>query len=123
MTVNELTHFIIGKAIEIHKTFGPRLLESTYQACLYYELKKAGLRVKKEKKMPLLYKEIELEQAYKIDLLVENQVVIELKCVERLAPVHTAQTLTYLKLGNYKIGLLINFYSKVLKDGIRRYIN
>ena len=123
MSLNELTHLIIGKAIEIHKALGPGLLESTYQACLFYELEQAGLFVEKEKSLSLVYKEIKLDQGYKIDLLVENKVVIELKCVEKLAPVHTAQTITYIKLGDYKIGLLINFYSKVLKDGIRRYIN
>lgn len=122
MTLNELTHIIIGKAIEIHKTLGPGLLESTYQACLFYELKEAGLLVEKEKKMPLVYKEVKLEQGYRIDLLVENLVVIEIKCVEKLVPVHTAQVLTYMKLGNHKIGLLLNFHSKILKDGIKRYI-
>ena len=122
MTLNELTPLIIGKAIEIHKTLGPGLLESTYQECLFYELKEAGLLVEKEKPMPLVYKEVKLEQGYRIDLLVENLVVIEIKCVEKLAPVHTAQVLTYMKLGNHKIGLLLNFHSKILKDGIKRYI-
>ncbi len=122
MTLNELTHLIIGKAIEIHKTLGPGLLESTYQECLFYELKEAGLFVEKEKTLPLIYKEVKLEQGYRIDLLVENTVVIEIKCVEKLAPVHTAQVLTYMKLGKHKIGLLLNFHSRVLKDGIKRYI-
>lgn len=123
MTLNELTHLIIGKAIEIHRTFGPGLLESSYQECLYYELKQAGLQVEKEKVLPLVYKEITLEKGYRIDLLIENTVVIEIKCVEKLAPVHTAQVLTYMKLGKHKLGLLINFNSKILKDGVRRYIN
>ncbi|MFK7984252.1 MAG: GxxExxY protein [Saprospiraceae bacterium] len=122
MTLNELTHLIIGKAIEIHKTLGPGLLESTYQECLFYELKEAGLLVEKEKTLPLVYKEVKLERGYRIDLLVENTVVIEIKCVEKLAPVHTAQVLTYMKLGHHKIGLLLNFHSRVLKDGIKRYI-
>lgn len=122
MTLNELTHLIIGKAIEIHKTLGPGLLESTYQECLFYELKEAGLFVEKEKTLPLIYKEVKLEQGYRIDLLVEDTVVIEIKCVEKLAPVHTAQVLTYMKLGKHKIGLLLNFHSRVLKDGIKRYI-
>jgi len=122
MTLNELTHIIIGKAIEIHKTLGPGLLESTYQECLFYELKEAGLLVEKEKTLPLVYKEVKLEQGYRIDLLVENLVVIEIKSVEKLAPVHTAQVLTYMKLGNHKIGLLLNFNAKILKDGIKRYI-
>ena len=122
MTLNELTHLIIGKAIEIHRTLGPGLLESTYQECLFYELKEAGLLVEKEKIRPLVYKEVKLKQGYRIDLLVEDMVVIEIKCVEKLAPVHTAQVLTYMKLGNHKIGLLLNFHSKILKDGIKRYI-
>ena len=122
MTLNELTHLIIGKAIEIHRTLGPGLLESTYQECLFYELKEAGLIVEKEKIRPLVYKEVKLKQGYRIDLLVEDTVVIEIKCVEKLAPVHTAQVLTYMKLGNHKIGLLLNFHSKILKDGIKRYI-
>ena len=122
MTLNELTHIIIGKAIEIHKALGPGLLESTYQECLFYELKEAGLSVEKEKNLPLIYKEVKLEQGYRIDLLVEDTVVIEIKSVEKLAPVHTAQVLTYMKLGKHKIGLLLNFNSKILKDGIKRYI-
>lgn len=120
--MNELTHLIIGKAIEIHKTFGPGLLESAYQECLFYELTSEGLKVEKEKPMPLIYKEVKLDQGYRIDLLVENIIVIETKCVEMLAPVHTAQILTYMKLGNFPLGLLINFYSKVLKDGVKRYV-
>ena len=122
MKTNDLTHQIIGKAIEVHRILGPGLLESVYQECLFYELKEAGLLVEKEKTLPLIYKEVKLEQGYRIDLLIEDTVVIEIKCVEKLAPVHTAQVLTYMKLGNHKIGLLLNFYSKILKDGIKRYI-
>lgn len=122
MTLNEFVHITIDKAIEIHKTLGPGLLESTYQECLFYELKEAGLFVEKEKILPLVYKEVKLEKGYRIDLLVENTLVTEIKCVEKLAPVHTAQILTYMKLGNHKIGLLLNFYSRILKDGIKRYI-
>ncbi len=123
MTENELSNIIIGCAIEVHKQLGPGLLESAYQECLYYELKQLGLDVKKEKPMPVIYKEVKLEHGYRIDLLVENKVVIEVKTVEFLNDVHTAQVLTYLKLGNYKLGLLLNFQVTTLKNGIRRVAN
>ena len=123
MTENELSQIILGKAIEVHRMLGPGLLESAYQECLYYELQHAGLKVKKEKSLPIVYKEIKLDHGYRIDLLVENKVVIEIKTVEALTEVHTAQILTYLKLGNYKLGLLINFNTKLLKEGMRRYVN
>lgn len=122
MTLNETSYLIIGKAIEIHKILEPGLLESTYQKCLLYELTKAGLIVEKEKVLPIVYKGIEFEQGYRIDLLVNKQIVIELKCVEQILPVHIAQTLSYVKLGKYRLGLLINFHSKVLKQGIKRLI-
>ena len=121
--VNEISKIIIGFAIEVHKKLGPGLLESAYHECLYYELKKAGLKVVKEKPMPIVYKEVKLDHGYRIDLLVENNIVIELKSVEALTEVHFAQVLTYLKLGNYKLGLLINFNVKLLKNGIKRIIN
>lgn len=123
MTEDELSQIIIGKAIEVHRILGPGLLESAYQECLLYELRQAGLRVEKEKALPIVYKEIELEHGYRIDLLVENKVVIEIKTVEALTDVHTAQVLTYIKLGDYKLGLLINFNTKLLKDGLKRYVN
>jgi GxxExxY protein len=123
MEVNEISKAIIGFAIEVHRKLGPGLLESAYQECLFYELKKAGLNVEKEKPMPIVYKEVKLDHGYRIDLLVENNVVIELKAVESLTDVHFAQVLTYLKLGNYKLGLLINFNVKLLKSGIKRIIN
>lgn len=123
MIENELSKKIIGCAIEVHKQLGPGLLESAYQECLYYELKQAGLKVQKEKPMPIVYKEVKLDHGYRIDLLVEDRVVIETKTVEAFTDVHTAQVLTYLKLGNYKLGLLLNFYTTVLKNGIRRIIN
>ncbi len=119
---NELSNIIIGKAIEVHKTLGPGLLESAYQECLFYELMNAGLKVEKEKPMLIVYKEIKLDHGYRIDLLVENLVVIELKTVETFTDVHIAQILTYLKLGNYKLGLLLNFHTAVLKDGIKRFV-
>ena len=123
MTENEISHKIIGCAIEVHKQLGSGLLESAYQECLLYELKKEGLNVVKEKPMPIVYKEIKLDHGYRIDLLVENKVVVELKTVEYLTDVHTAQILTYMKLGNYKLGLLLNFHVSVLKEGIKRFIN
>jgi len=123
MTENELSNLIIGLAIEVHKDLGPGLLESAYKECLYYKLIKSGLQVFKEKPMPLIYEEVKLECGYRIDLLVENKVVIEIKSVETLNDVHLAQTLTYMKLGNYKLGLLINFNVSLLKDGIKRVVN
>ena len=123
MIENELSKKIIGCAIEVHKHLGPGLLESAYQECLYYELKQAGLKVKKEKPMPIVYKDVKLDHGYRIDLLVEEKVVIEIKTVDAFNDVHTAQILTYLKLGNYKLGLLLNFQVTVLKNGIRRVIN
>ena len=122
-TENELSNIIIGCAIEVHKQLGPGLLESAYQECLYYELIEAGLTVVKEKSMPIVYKEVKLDHGYRIDLLVEEKVVIEIKTVEMLNDVHTAQVLTYLKLGNYKLGLLLNFHVSVLKNGIKRLMN
>ena len=123
MIENEISKKIIGLAIEVHKQLGPGLLESAYQECLYYELKKAGLKVVKEKPMPIVYKEVKLNHGYRIDLLVEDKVVIEIKTVDAFIDVHTAQVLTYLRLGNYKLGLLLNFHTTILKNGIKRIIN
>ena len=123
MTENEITEKIIGAAILVHKALGPGLLESAYRECLYYELKEQGLFVEKEKPLPLIYKEVKLNMGYRVDFLVENQVIVELKSVEALNDVHLAQVLTYLKLNNNRIGLLINFNVSVLKHGIRRLIN
>ena len=120
---NELSNIIIGCAIEVHKQLGPGLLESAYQECLLYELLKTGLQVVKEKPMPIIYKDVKLDHGYRIDLLVNNKVVIEIKTVEQFTDVHTAQVLTYLKLGNYKLGLLLNFYVTTLKNGIKRVVN
>jgi GxxExxY protein len=122
-TENQIANLIIGCAIDVHKVLGPGLLESAYQECLYYKLQKEGLAVEKEKPMPLVFEGIRLECGYRVDLLVEQMVVIELKSVEMLTDVHLAQTLTYMKLGNYKLGLLINFNVVLLKHGIKRVIN
>ncbi|MGE0019183.1 MAG: GxxExxY protein [Draconibacterium sp.] len=122
MNENELSNLIIGKAIEIHKELGPGLLESAYKECLYYELVTAGLKVEREKPLPVIYKEIKLDQGYRIDLLVENKVVIELKTVDSFTDVHMAQVLTYLKFGHFKLGLLFNFNVTLLKNGIKRFV-
>ena len=122
MNINNITEKIIGCAIEVHKQLGPGLLESTYESCLLYELKKTGLEVKTQIGLPLIYKEIKLEVGYRMDFLVENCVIVEIKSVEKLMDVHVAQVLTYLKLSNSKIGLLINFNVLRLKDGIKRLI-
>ncbi len=123
MTENEIASKAIGLAIEVHAVLGPGLLESAYRECLYYKMGKAGVKVEKEKPMPLIFEEVKLECGYIIDLLLENKLVIEIKSVEALNDVHLAQTLTYMKLGNYKLGLLINFNVALLKNGIKRVIN
>jgi GxxExxY protein len=123
MTDRELTGRIIGLAMEVHTALGPGLLESSYKECLFYNLQEAGLTVEKEKVMPLAFKKVKLDCGYRIDLLVENKIVVELKSVEALVDIHMAQTLTYMKLGDYKLGLLINFNQKSLKDGIKRLAN
>jgi GxxExxY protein len=123
MNENEISNNIIGLAIEVHQSLGPGLLESAYKECLYYKLIRSGLIVEKEKPMPLVFEEVRLDCGYRIDLLVENKVVIEIKSVESLNNVHFAQTLTYMKLGNFKLGLLINFNVSLLKDGIKRIAN
>ena len=123
MTENEISKSIIGLAINVHQALGPGLLESAYKECLCYKLIKAGHLVEKEKPMPLFYEEVKLDCGYRIDLLVEKLVVIEIKSVEALNEIHLAQTLTYMRLGGYKLGLLINFNVSLLKDGIRRIVN
>ena len=123
MDNNELTGKIIGAAIEVHKELGPGLLESAYQACFELELRRLGLNVKAEVELPLNYKGIIIPVGYRLDLLVENNVVVELKTVEEIQPVHKAQLLTYLKLMNLRYGLLLNFRVKKLHHGICRIVN
>ncbi len=123
MHENEISKEILNAAFKVHTALGPGLLESAYQECLFYELKKRGLQVEKEKPLPLIYEEVKLEIGYRIDLLVENKVIIELKSVEALNDVHLAQILTYLKLSDCKLGLLMNFNVKSLKLGIKRVVN
>jgi GxxExxY protein len=122
MEINEITRVIIGCAIEVHKNLGPGLLESAYEECLAFELSKAGLSIKRQQPAPVVYKDIKLDFGYRIDILVENLVIIELKVVDEFNPVHEAQILTYMKFANKKIGLLINFNVMILKSGIRRFI-
>lgn len=123
MTENEISYKIIGAAIEIHRVLGPGLLESVYEAALLYDLKEMGLEVTSQVPIPVIYKEIKHEAGFRLDLLVENKVIVEIKSVETLAPVHHAQTLTYLKLTNKKLALLINFNTAVVKNGIHRIVN
>lgn len=123
MNENEISNKVIGLAIKVHKSLGPGLLESAYKECLYYKLILEGLKVEKEKPMPLVYENVKLDCGYRIDLLVENKIVIEIKSIEALNDVHTAQILTYMKLGDFKVGLLINFNVFLLKDGIKRIVN
>jgi GxxExxY protein len=121
METNEITQRIIGCAIEVHKKLGPGLLESAYEECLAFELTRAGLNIKRQQPTPIIYKEIKLNCGYRIDILVENSVVIELKVVDEFNPVHIAQILTYLKFSHMKTGLLINFNVTTLKNGIKRF--
>ena len=123
MSENEISSKIIGAAIEVHKQLGPGLLESTYETCLAYELKEMGLDVKQQQALPVVYKEVKLDAGYRIDLLIENKVIVELKSVDALADIHTAQLLTSLKLTDLKLGLLINFNSVGVVDGLKRILN
>ncbi len=123
MHENELSEIIIGCAIKIHKALGPGLLESAYEECLFFELQKTGLQVVKQKALPLVYEEVKLNCGYRVDLLVENKVIVEIKSVEALNDIFLAQVLTYLRLSNCKLGLLINFNVNKLKEGIRRVVN
>ena len=123
MTENQLSEKIIGCAIQVHKSLGPGLLESAYEECLFYELNQLGLFVEKQKPLPLIYKDVKLDIGYRLDLLVEKKVIVELKSVEALNDVHIAQMITYLKLSGCKLGLLINFNVLRLVDGLKRIAN
>jgi GxxExxY protein len=122
MTIDEITHEILDSAFKVHTALGPGLLESAYRVCLAYELRKKGLNVVEEKPVPIIYEEVKLDCGYRLDLLVENQVIIELKTVDAFNDVHIAQVLTYLKFAEKKVGLLLNFNVKSLKQGIKRLI-
>lgn len=121
--LNEITKIIIGAAINVHKELGPGLLESAYEACLIYELVSKNLKIERQKSLPIKYKGIQLDCGYRIDLLVENKIIVEIKAVEKLEHIHEAQLLSYLKLSGLEVGLLINFNVKFLKNGIRRLVN
>ena len=123
MELNQITDRIISFAISVHKVLGPGLLESAYKQCLFYELSQLDIIVEKEKPMPIIYKEVKRDHGYRMDLVVEKKVVIEIKTVDSICDVHKAQLLTYLKLGDYKLGLILNFKVMLLKDGITRIIN
>lgn len=123
MTENELSRIVFDCALKVHQSLGPGLLESAYEECLFYELKRIGLSVEKQKALPLVYEEVKLDVGYRIDIIVENKLIIEIKSVEALNDVHFAQLLTYLKLTNCKLGLLINFNVSLIKNGVKRVVN
>lgn len=123
MSLNELTNVIIGACIEIHNVLGPGLLESAYEECLCFELAQRGVRFNRQQPLPLVYKGVRLDCGYQMDVVVDNAVILELKTVERLLPIHEAQLLTYLKLTGLSLGLLLNFNVPVLKYGIKRIVN
>ncbi|RLC04681.1 MAG: GxxExxY protein [Deltaproteobacteria bacterium] len=123
MTENKIAKIVFESGLRVHRNLGPGLLESAYEACLFYELKKEGLKVEKQKALPLVYEEVKLDAGYRIDLFVENKFIIEIKSVESLSDLHLAQILTYLRLSNCKLGLLINFNSVLFKEGVKRVIN
>jgi GxxExxY protein len=121
--LDQITRRIIGAAIEVHKTVGPGLLESACQACLAFELREAGLKVEEQLPLPVVYKNVRLDCEYRIDLLVEGEIVVEIKAIEALAPIHEAQLISYLRLAGKRAGLLINFHVPVLKEGLKRIVN
>lgn len=123
MTENEISSKVIKASIEVHRKLGPGLLENSYEICLAYELKQLGLNVQTQVALPLVYKDVRLNAGYRIDILVENKVIIEVKAIESLADIHTAQILTYLRLKDLKLGLLINFNNTKVIDGIKRVVN
>ena len=121
--LNAITEQVIGAAIEVHRVLGPGLLESAYRTCLVFELRERRLRVEEERSLPVVYKSVKLDCGYRLDLVVENLVIVEIKAVERLNSVHEAQLLSYLRLYGCRVGLLINFHVSMLKQGIRRIVN
>ena len=121
--LDSITRRIIGAAIEVHRRLEPGLLESEYEACLAYELRQLGLKVEEQRPLPVVYRDVKLDCGYRLDLLVEDCVIIEIKAVDRLAPIHDAQLLSYLRLSDKRVGLLINFHVRVLKNGLKRIVN
>ena len=123
MSENELSRIVFDCALKVHQTLGPGLLESAYEECLFYELKKSSLAIEKQKPLPLIYEEIKLDIGYRLDIIIENKLILEIKSVDALNEIHFAQLLTYLKLTNCKLGLLINFNVVLIKNGMRRVVN
>ena len=123
MNQNDISKIVFESALKVHKILGPGLLESAYEECLFYELKKYDLKVEKQKQLPLVYEDVKLDAGYRIDIIVEDKFIIEIKSVEELNDIHLAQLLTYLRLSNCKLGLLINFNVSLLKNGVKRVIN
>ena len=121
--LDQITRRIIGAAIEVHKVAGPGLLESAYEACLAFELRQMGFKDDVQKPLPVVYKDVKLECGYRLDLVVEDSVIVEIKAVEQLCPIHDAQLLSYLRIAHTQVGLLINFHNRVLKDGLKRIVN
>ncbi len=121
--LDQISRRIIGAAIEVHRNLGPGLLESAYETCLVFELRKLGLRVEEQKPLPVTYKEVRLDCGYRLDLVVEGEIIVEIKAVEKLLPIHEAQLLSYLRLSRKKVGLLMNFHVPVLKNGLKRVVN
>ena len=121
--LDQITRRIIGAAIELHKAVGPGLLESACQACLAFEIRQRGLKFDEQIPLPVLYKDVKLDCGYRLDLLVEDSVIVEIKAIEKLCPIHDAQLLSYLRIAHQKVGLLINFHNQVLKDGLKRIVN
>ena len=123
MTENEIASIVFQSALKVHKRLGPGLLESAYEECMFYELKKTNLKVEKQKALPLIYDEVRLDIGYRLDLIIEDKFIVEIKAVESLNDIHLAQILTYLRLSDCKLGMLINFNVTLLKNGVKRVIN
>ena len=123
MTENELSKIVFEIGLKIHKNLGPGLFEIVYEECLFYELKKTGLKVEKQKILPIIYEELRIENAYRIDIIIEDKLILEIKTVDYINDVHKAQILTYLKLTNCKLGLILNFRTDIFKDGVKRVVN
>jgi GxxExxY protein len=121
--LDEISHRIIGAAIEVHRHLGRGLLESAYQSCLAFELKRLGLKLEEQKPLPVVYKEVKLDCGYRLDLVVEDEIIVEIKTIERLLPIHDAQLLSYLRLAKKRVGLLMNFHVPVLRNGLKRRVN
>jgi GxxExxY protein len=121
--LDQITERIIGAAIEVHKTIGPGLLESAYEACLAFELRKLGYKIEQQKPLAVIYKDVHLDCGYRLDLVVEDAVIVEIKAIEQLATIHNAQLISYLRLSNMRVGLLINFHVRLLTNGVKRLVN